>query len=75
MGGSRWDVFVVTDRYNVRARHRSVSVFWRWTYVDVVVGLGTISRGSMRAVGCGKWSRVRAGHPLRVCFILVLCLV
>ena len=29
--------------------------------------LWTTSCGTMRVMGCGMWSGVRAGHPLRAC--------
>ena len=44
-GESRFDVFMVPGRCDVRSRYRSVSVFQSWTRVDVVLGRGPFRAG------------------------------
>ena len=63
------DTKVVPGRCDVRFHCRSVSVFLSNLYLV----LWTISRGTMRAVGCGTWTSVRAGRPLHEWFPYLLC--
>ena len=62
------DTKVVPGRCDIRYHCLSVSVFLLMLYLV----LWTISRGTMRAVGCGTWTRVRAGRRLHDWFAYLL---